>query len=170
MSEFLVKELLDTFPQAGRVEWIGVRPASRAPMRALTTVKAEAGCGLIGDRYAASPGSKRQVTLVQAEHLPVIAALTGHAAVPPEWLRRNLVVSGVNLLALKDRQFRVGGVLLEGTGLCHPCTRMEEVLGPGGYNIMRGHGGITARVLGDGELQIGDTVRLITPSLTSGIS
>lgn len=158
MSEFLVKELLAVIPQAGRLEWIGLRPAQRAPMRIVQEAMAEAGRGLIGDRYAESPGTKRQVTLIQAEHLAVVAALTGHAVIPPEWLRRNLVVSGVNLLALKDRPFRVGAVLLEGTGLCHPCSRMEEVLGSGGYNAMRGHGGITARVVEGGAVRVGDRV------------
>jgi len=168
MSEFLVKELLAVIPQVGKLEWIGLRPAPRAPMQVVVSVRAEAGQGLIGDRYpgavvgamdfAESPGTKRQVTLIQAEHLPVIAALTGHAAIPPEWLRRNFVVSGINLLALKDRRFRIGAVLLEGTGLCQPCSRMEEVLGPGGYNAMRGHGGITARVLNGGSLCVGERV------------
>lgn len=158
MSEFLIKELLATIPQTGRVEWIGLRPAHRAPVQVVDTAQAEAGRGLLGDRYAESPGTKRQVTLIQAEHLPAIADLTGHARIPPEWLRRNLVISGINLLALRDRQFRIGAVLLEGTGLCHPCSRMEEILGAGGYNAMRGHGGITARVLTGGRLQVGDPV------------
>ena len=55
-------------------------------------------------------------------------------------MRRNLVVSGINLLALKDRRFRVGTALLEGSGECAPCSRMEVVLGPSGYNAVHGHG------------------------------
>jgi MOSC domain-containing protein YiiM len=162
MSEFLIKELLAAIPQVGKLEWIGLRPAHRAAVQVVASVRAEAGRGLIGDRYAESPGSKRQVTLIQAEHLPVIAQLTGHTSIPPEWLRRNLVVSGINLLALKDRQFRIGAVLLEGTGLCQPCSYMEEALGPGGYNAMRGHGGTTARVLGSGEFHVGDALVHVT--------
>jgi MOSC domain-containing protein YiiM len=76
--------------------------------------------------------------------------------VVPEQLRRNVVVSGLNLLALKDRSFRLGTALLEMTGDCHPCSRMEEAFGPGGYNAVRGHGGITARVLEGGEVRVGD--------------
>jgi MOSC domain-containing protein YiiM len=161
MTEFLIKELLGIVPQVGRLEWIGLRPATRAPVLAVVSVRAEAGRGLIGDRYAESPGTKRQLTLIQAEHLPVIARLTGHDSIPPAWLRRNLLVSGINLLALKGREFRIGAVLLEGTGLCHPCSRMEAVLGAGGYSAMRGHGGITARVLESAELSIGDAVKMV---------
>ena len=68
------------------------------------------------------------------------------------------MVSGINLLALKDKRFRAGDVLLEYTGACHPCSKMERALGAGGYNAMRGHGGITARVLEAGLLRIGDRV------------
>jgi MOSC domain-containing protein YiiM len=99
------------------------------------------------------------VTLIQFEHLAVVAALMGREAVPPELLRRNLAVAGISVLALKDRRFRIGEVLLEGTGPCEPCSRMEQNLGPGGYNAMRGHGGITARVLEGGFIRVGDVVR-----------
>ncbi len=115
--------------------------------------------GLVGDHRAARMGGKRQVTLIQFEHLAVVAALCGLETVSPALLRRNLAVSGINLLALHDRRFRIGAALLEGTGLCHPCSRMEEALGPGGYNAMRGHGGITARVLESAMVQVGDRVR-----------
>jgi MOSC domain-containing protein YiiM len=156
-----IAELLDAIPQVGRLEWIGVSPRPWAPILALQEVTASVGTGLEGDHHAGHGGrSQRQVTLIQHEHLPAIAALCGHPEVPPAWLRRNLAVSGINLLALKDRRFRIGAVVLEGTGECHPCSRMEEALGPGGYNAMRGHGGITARVLRGGSMRVGDQVDL----------
>ena len=88
----------------------------------------------------------------------MIAACVGLANVEPQLLRRNIVVSGINLLALKDKQFRLGEVLLEYSGACHPCSKMEAALGAGGYNAMRGHGGITARVIEAGTAQLGDAV------------
>ena len=152
--------LFAQLPRAGRVDWIGVRPARDVPMRELERVDANDGGGLAGDRYtlSGSGSGKRGVTLLQAEHLPAIAALSGHAAIAPATLRRNLLVSGIPLVALKDRHFRIGGVLLEGTGPCDPCSRMEDALGQGGYNAMRGHGGICARIVHGGEIRLGDAV------------
>lgn len=151
----------------GRVEWIGLRPAHRAPVVTTDQVWAEAGQGLMGDRSCRRrvSHSARQVTLLQAEHLSVIAALSRRPSIDPAWLRRNLVISGINLLALQQRRFRVGEVLLEGAGPCHPCSRMEEVLGPGGYNALRGHGGITARVYACGWIYLGSPVILVPDKL-----
>lgn len=149
--------LMTRFPRAGTVDWIGLRPARDVPMREVDAVEAVAGAGLVGDRYGGGSG-KRGVTLIQAEHLPAIAALAGRDAVAPAILRRNLVVSGIALVALRGQRFRVGGVLLEGTDSCDPCSRMEQALGPGGYNALRGMGGLCARVLEGGTLRIGDAV------------
>ncbi|QMU31239.1 MOSC domain-containing protein [Adhaeribacter radiodurans] len=153
-------QLIQTLPQAGKLTWIGIRPARSAPLQTLAVVEALTDHGLTGDHYSGKPGSKRQVTLIQAEHITAVASMLHRSELEPGLLRRNLVVQGINLLALKDRQFWVGEVLLEMTGFCHPCSRMETNLGPGGYNAMRGHGGITARILQGGSLQLGDLVRV----------
>jgi MOSC domain-containing protein YiiM len=157
-----VQDYLQTLPQIGRVEWIGLNPGRREPTVSVPESPLRVGTGVDGDHHAKSGRSKRQVTLIQFEHLAVIASLVGRANVEPEWLRRNVAVRGINLLALKDRQFRVGTAILEGTGTCDPCSRMEEALGPGGLNAMRGHGGITARVLVEGLLHVGDVVEAIS--------
>jgi MOSC domain-containing protein YiiM len=149
--------LFGQFPRAGRVQWIGLRPARDVPMQQVDSVEAEAGSGLVGDRYKGGSG-KRGVTLLQAEHLPVIAALSGHGEIVPATLRRNLLVSGIPLVALKGRRFRIGEVLLQGTDDCDPCSRMEAALGPGGYNAMRGMGGLCARILEGGRIRAGDEV------------
>ena len=158
--ESALRRLTDNFPNAGRLVWIGVRPRRREALASLAEVQAIAGRGLEGDHRAAGrAGSERQVTLIQAEHLHVVAHLLGFDEVDPAKLRRNLVVSGINVLALKDQVFTIGGVVIEGTGPCEPCSTMEANLGGGGYNAMRGHGGITARIVTGGLLRVGDEVR-----------
>jgi MOSC domain-containing protein YiiM len=157
-------KLMSRFPSAGRVEWIGIRPKRRVPPEAVAEVQAIAGVGLAGDHYASKNNGKRQVTLIQAEHLQAVARLLGKTEVRAAWLRRNIVVSGINLHALRNRRFRVGGALLEGAGPCEPCSRMEEVLGEGGYNAMRGHGGIVCRIIESGTIAMGDAVRAVSSS------
>jgi len=145
----------------GRLERIVVRGAPRDPARSIEATEALTGIGLADDRLGRrgeAELSTRQVTLIQQEHLAVIAVLARVPAVDPLGLRRNLVVSGLNLLALKNARLRVGRALLEIVGPCAPCSRMEEVIGPGGYLAMRGHGGMTARILEGGPLAIGDDV------------
>ena len=159
-----IRELLATVPHPGRLCWVGLREHKRGPVQVVSEVEAVAGLGLAGDRKAAGkprPQGRRHVTLLQREYLAVIGALLGCEPVDPALLRRNLVVEGINLRALHDRRFTIGEVVLEGTGDCHPCSRMEEALGPGGYQAMRGHGGLTARVLTGGTMYLGDEVLLL---------
>ncbi|AEG92589.1 MOSC domain-containing protein [Ramlibacter tataouinensis] len=158
-----LRQLTGFFPFEGRLEAILLRPARGTPVHSAPAAEALAGRGLAGDRSAAGRGGgKRQVTLLQAEHLPVLAALLRRDAIDPALLRRNLVVSGLNLLAARslfaDRPLalRIGdAVLLEVTGPCEPCSKMEAALGPGAYNALRGHGGVTARVLAGGRVSVG---------------
>ena len=82
----------------------------------------------------------------------------GESILAPALLRRNIVVSGINLSALKYQAFQVGSAILRGTGSCPPCSRMEENLGAGGYAAMLNHGGITAVVETEGVASIGDSI------------
>ena len=161
--------LFEILPQVGRLCWIGLRTERMGPIHVVTEAETVAERGLKGDRRCGGkPGVKRQVTLIQAEHLQAVASMLHRNEIPPELLRRNLVVSGINLLALKGKTFRVGEVLLEFSGPCEPCSRMESVLGPGGFNAMRGHGGITAKVIQGGVIRLGDPVQVAQPTEAKG--
>ena len=166
-----LRHLSRQFPHAGRVQAILLRPARGVPPVSVASALALQGQGLQGDRSATARRSgasvhKRQVTLLQAEHVPLIAAWSGHDAIDPALLRRNLVVAGLNLVAARalfaDQAVTVTigeQVVLQLTGPCDPCSKMEAVLGPGAYNAMRGHGGMTARVVQGGTIAVGDPVR-----------
>ena len=159
-----VARLLATLPQTGRLEWVGQRPVRREPLVSVPEAELTTDSHLLGDHARPKAGGKRQITLIQHEHLAAVAGYLGlDAPLDPGRLRRNLVVSGLNLLALKNRQIQIGDeVLLDITGECHPCSRMEEELGPGGYNAMRGHGGLTAHIARGGRVRVGDVVRVVT--------
>lgn len=153
-----LQELIARYAQPGRVDWIGLRPGRYAPVvpvdRAFVSER-----GLEGDHGASI---KRAVTLIQAEHLAVIGSVLGRGPVAADDLRRNLVVSGLNLSALKGRRVQLGQAILEVSGICAPCSRMEKALGSGGYSAMRGHGGWCARVVEPGEISTGCAVEPLT--------
>lgn len=149
----------------GRLEWIGVRPERKVPMQLLNRVTAIAGAGLEGDRRCnGTEGSARQVTLINAEHIQLLEQLLGRDTISPELLRRNLVVSGINMIALRHQHFRIGEVVFEATAHCHPCVRMEQALGKGAVAAMLGHGGVCAKILSSGEIKIGDSVQKMDAS------
>lgn len=159
-------ELLASVPQKGQVRWIGVRPSQGAEILSLQAVEARREAGLTGDHARPGIANARQVTLLQWEHLAVISALLERPAdnpVHPEELRRNLLVSGINLFSLKGRRFRIGQAILQTTGWCHPCAKLEARLGPGSFQAIRGHGGITARVVHGGIIRLHDCV-LVEPT------
>lgn len=164
----LLARFLDDMP-AGRVEWIGVRPGHRQAMLVKHEVKALASHGLQGDRRCqSSPGSPRQVTFISREHIDVIKRLLGLEQLPPELLRRNVMTSGINLSALRYQRFRVGEhAEFEATVACHPCRRMEQVLGKSGIAAMMGHGGLCAKILTPGVFRIGDPVVHLGPALAT---
>lgn len=167
-----LRALTAQFPNAGRLDHIFLRPSKGAPCIEASHANAIANQGLNSDRATQSPsrnpfGSKRQVTLIQAEHLAVIESFLKQP-IDPMLLRRNLVVSGINLLAAKSLfkdqaiQLVIGEVTLQITGPCEPCSKMERIFGKGAYNAIRGHGGMTARVVQGGMMTQGDSVNCTT--------
>ncbi len=160
-SDTPLGRLLDGPMQPGLLAWIGLRPSRKAPMQIANSAVLTASRGIEGDHYDTQRNGPRQVTIIAAEDIAAIAAFLGKESINPAMLRRNLVTRGINLIALKGRRFRIGSTLLETSGECAPCSRMESDLGPGGYNAMRGRGGITARVVDGGSIVLGDGVERI---------
>lgn len=147
-------ELTSRTAGPGQVDWIGLRPERRGAIRAVEAALLLEN-GFEGDH---SRAGKRAVTLLQAEHLPVIETLARNSTLTPALLRRNILISGLNLSAFRQTPLRIGAATVQITTPCAPCSRMEEALGHGGYNAMRGHGGWCAEVLEPGMVRMGDTV------------
>ena len=147
----------------GKLTWIGVRPRRREPLQSIASTKAVATLGLEGDhRMGKTPGSGRQVTIISEEFIAQIEHHLDLSDIDPGTLRRNLVVKGLNLNALRRQRFRIGSALFEATQLCHPCARMEENLGKGGVAAMLGYGGLCAKILESGDIALGDSITVVT--------
>lgn len=144
----------------GIVEYLSKRPHRGAEIESCTEIKLNKEKGIHGDYY--SKKGRRQVTLIQAEHLDLVSRWL-NKTVRPEFTRRNILVKGINLQALKNKKFQIGEVILEGTGDCYPCEKMNHHIGPGGLEALEGHGGITAQVVKDGCIQVGDPVQALNP-------
>ncbi len=168
----ILRDLTQQYASEGQIEAIVLRPARNEPAVVVDEARAEPGRGLLGDRRANTvrfgrQSAKRELTLFQAEHIPLVANWCGLVELNPTRLRRNLVVSGLNLIGMRSPfpdailEWAVGDeVIIQVTGPCDPCSKMAAELGLGSYNALRGHGGMTARILAGGLIRIGDRVRL----------
>lgn len=149
----------------GEVVAIHVAGKAGAPMTAVDVVRALAGRGLDGDRYAQSSGTfseresaGRQVTLIEEEALAAIAAEAGIELAPGD-SRRNVTTRGVPLNHLVGREFDVGGVRLRGVKLCEPCGYLQRTLGIDHLVQALAHrAGLNAEVLSDGKIGVGDPI------------
>jgi MOSC domain-containing protein YiiM len=149
----------------GRLLHIHVAPQGRAPMQSLDRVRAIAGVGLEGDRYATGRGHYsefpdiREVTLIEVETLRALAR--DHATtLDPAEHRRNLTVEDVPLNHLVGRRFWVGPVLLEGGRLNTPCRYLDLVTGKTVCDLLTHRSGLNCSIIEGGELRLGDTIRL----------
>jgi MOSC domain-containing protein YiiM len=142
----------------GYVEAINIGPAEQLPAP-VERVRAEAGKGLVGNRYYFDDGAKpgRALTLIAAEALEAMAAEDG-IEITAAASRRNVLTRGIDVNALVGRRFRVGEVECVGVELCHPCKHLERMTKPGVIKGLANRGGLNADILTDGDIAVGDEV------------
>jgi MOSC domain-containing protein YiiM len=149
----------------GRVVGIYTAPARGAPMERRDEVRAVAGVGLDGDRYASGDGKytrstddgKRAITLIEREAVDA-ARRDYDLELEEHQARRNVVTEGVPLSHLVGRTFRVGDVVLRGFKLSEPCTYLEGLTRVGIRRALVHRAGLRAEILEGGTLRVGDTV------------
>jgi MOSC domain-containing protein YiiM len=151
-------------PSVGRVESIHIAPAGGAPMVAVERVRAIAGVGLEGDRYATRTGQwsedprvDRDITLIEAEVIEDLASTDGIVLAPGE-SRRNVTTRGIRLNELVGRRFRVGEALCEGTRLCEPCQYLTDFVGKPILRPLTHRAGLRAHIVEGGEIVVGAAV------------
>lgn len=134
---------------------IHVAKATRLPMRSVTQVEAEAGRGIVGDRYHGT--RHRHVTVQSLTALAEAAQVLGRE-VPPELTRRNLTLSDGTVPREPGSLLRIGDALLEVVRVAAPCKLLDDTIGPGAQEALRRRGGSVCRVLESGLLTVGDAV------------
>jgi MOSC domain-containing protein YiiM len=149
----------------GTVEAIFIVPAGGETMQRVDEVRALANCGLEGDRYCRRTGywtgvDECEATFIQAEHLEEITRTHGVAVNQGEH-RRNIVTRGIGLDSLRGRRFQVGEAVFEYDRPRPPCSYIEGLTEPGMTRALMGRGGICARVVRSGKVQVGDTIVIV---------
>lgn len=148
----------------GKLVAIFITNTTGLPMAEVPQAQAIPGVGLEGDRYASgsglysnTPGTGRQVTLVEAE---AIEALNQEENLGLEAIqtRRNLLTRGVPLNHLVGKEFRVGSVTLRGVRLCEPCDYLAGLTRPEVLPGLVHRGGLRADILSSGVIRPGDEV------------
>lgn len=124
-------------------------------MRSVDRVEAEAGKGLVGDRYHGT--RHRHVTVQSATSLAEAAAAFG-APVPAGLTRRNVTISDGEVPTTPGTRLRVGGALLEVVRVAAPCKLLDDTIGRGAQGALRRRGGTVFRVLESGPIAVGDEV------------
>jgi MOSC domain-containing protein YiiM len=133
------------------------RAPDNFPMVEVSSIECVAGSGIRKDRfYDYRDDYKGQITLFSWEVFEKLVAhfdLTNKSAGD---LRRNVVVSGVNLNELIGAEFSIQGVRLRGTAHCKPCYWMNHAIAAGAEEFLKGNGGLRAQILTDGVMAVGD--------------
>jgi len=150
---------------SGEVVSIHIAGKAQSTLVGLTEVHAEPGRGLEGDRYftktgtySETPGTGRDVTLIESEVIEALDRESGIRLAPGE-SRRNITTRGVALNHLADREFRVGDVTLRGTRLCEPCDYLQKHTGnPGLLEALLHRGGLRCDIVVGGVIRVGDPI------------
>ena len=139
---------------------VHVAKGRRLPMREVASVEAEAGRGLVGDRYH---GSRHRHVSVQSATALVEATRAYGAPVPAHLTRRNVTLSHGEVPRQPGDRLRIGDVLLEVVRVAAPCKLLDDTIGRGAQEALRRRGGSIFRVLEGGTISVGDVVAEMGP-------
>lgn len=137
----------------GKVVSLAVSAAKGGLMMPVDEVLAEAGQGLVGDRYLGS--RHRHVSVQTVDDLAEAGQALG-SAIAPLATRRNVTVSGGPLPTAPGSLMTIGAVELEVVRVAAPCRVMDEAIASGARAALRRRGGVICRILAGGVIRTGD--------------
>ncbi|HSV61753.1 MAG TPA: MOSC domain-containing protein [Chthoniobacterales bacterium] len=133
------------------------RAPDNFPMVEVPSIECVAGSGIRGDRfYDYRDDYKGQITFFASEIFEKLVTHFGLTNKSAGDLRRNVVVSGINLNELIGEEFSIQGVRLRGTAHCKPCYWMNHAIAPGAEEFLHDNGGLRAQILTNGVIAVGD--------------
>ena len=134
------------------------RPPDEFPLVETREIECIAGHGIRGDRFFDFRDDyEGQVTFFAREIFDELSQAFGLTNKSPGVLRRNIIVSGVELIDLIGTDFELQGVQFHGTAHCQPCAWMDVAFAPGAKKFLAsGKGGLRAQILTDGKISVGD--------------
>lgn len=138
-----------------RVAALHIAPERKAPTVAVPRIEAEAGRGVVGDRYHGT--RHRHVSVQSRDDLAAAAAARG-APVPEGLTRRTVTLDEGPVPAEPGDRLVIGDVELEVVRRAAPCAVMDTEIGSGARAAMHGRGGAIFRVLTSGTIAVGDEV------------
>jgi MOSC domain-containing protein YiiM len=123
------------------------------PNSEVAQIECVAGRGIQGDRFFDySDDYKGQITFFSMEVFRDVCGRLGVQGLPPSAVRRNVMTEGVDLNELIGKRFRLQGVEFEGICECKPCYWMDRAISPGAEELLKGRGGLRAKILSSGTL------------------
>lgn len=139
------------------VSTIHLAPGSRLPMKAVGSVVAEAGLGLVGDRYHGT--RHRHVSVQSASSLAEAARELG-APIEAGATRRNITIDSGEIPRTPGHRLLIGEVELEVVRVAAPCRLLDDGIGTGAARSLHHRAGSICRVLSGGTISLGDPVDL----------
>ena len=145
----------------GSIKGIATREKTKAIMDEHSSAKVTFDHGVGSDSRGRKRGGKRQVTIMTLENWHSTCKELGQE-IPWTTRRANILVEGIDLKDKTGTQLKIGTAIVEITGELEPCNRMDQQF-DGLTRILEKdwRGGVTCKLIKEGEININDEVELI---------
>jgi MOSC domain-containing protein YiiM len=146
----------------GKIEAINISNVSEKNTFYVNQAYLEKGKGIVNDRYYGNfKEKKEQVTLISLEEINKFNRQINRNIEPKDF-RRNIIVSGVDLNQLINKQIKINNITLKIHEICQPCKYLQDQLKIQSLvKILVNKSGVRAEIITSGMLSVGDKIHKI---------